>query len=129
MLNNEDGNVDSKSATAKVKFVDNTANNSNDENGISLLSSSNSSLKSETIEINKTAQVNSKNGSNYVTVPINRPLVDHIDIEYETKGGTKVCKGWDYGGNATLEVKGHRMILGYGMSGIAKLTGHGYYDG
>lgn len=36
MLNNEDGNVDSKSATAKVKFVDNTANNSNDENGISL---------------------------------------------------------------------------------------------
>lgn len=129
MLNNEDGNVDSKSATAKVKFVDNTANNSNDENGISLLSSSNSSLKSETIEINKTAQVNSKNGSNYVTVPINRPLVDHIDVEYETKGGTKVCKGWDYGGNATLEVKGHRMILGYGMSGIAKLTGHGYYDG
>ena len=86
MLNNEDGNVDSKSATAKVKFVDNTANNSNDENGISLLSSSNSSLKSETIEINKTAQVNSKNGSNYVTVPINRPLVDHIDVEYETKG-------------------------------------------
>ena len=26
MLNNEDGNVDSKSAIAKVKFVDNTAN-------------------------------------------------------------------------------------------------------
>ena len=34
MLNNEDGNVDSKSAIAKVKFVDNTANNSNDESTV-----------------------------------------------------------------------------------------------
>lgn len=110
MLNNEDGNVDNKAATAKVKFVDNTANNSDDENGISLLSSSNSSQKSEVFYPYKTVRVNNKNGSSYDTISINRPLVDKIYVEYETGGGTKVCKGWDKGGSITVSINGDRVV-------------------
>lgn len=110
MLNNEDGNVDSKSATAKVKFVDNTANNSNDENGISLLSSSNLSQKSEVFYPYKTVRVNNKNGSSYDTIPINRPLVDRVYVEYETGGGTKVCKGWDNGGSITVSINSDKVV-------------------
>lgn len=123
MLNNEDGNVDNKSASAKVKFVDNKDNSSNDENGISLLSADNSALKSETFYINKTVTVNSKNGVKAESVKINRPLVDHIEVEYKASSGTKVCGGRDYGGSMSFSVLGHDMSLKNGDSGVVS-----FYD-
>lgn len=130
MLNNEDGNVDSKSATAKVKFVDNTANNSNDENGISLLSSSYSSQKSEVFYPYKTVRVNNKNGSSYDTISINRPLVDKVYVEYETGGGTKVCRGWNNGGSITISINGDRVVRSVLNASYANTlnTNGGYVD-
>lgn len=130
MLNNEDGNVDNKSASAKVKFVDNKDNSSNDENGISLLSADNSALKSEIFYPNKTIRVNSKNGYKSDSINIDRPLVDRVEFQYETTGGTKNCKKYDYSGYIRVGINSDTKNFDVGnSSGTGTLAANGDYVG
>ena len=107
VLDNKYGNVDSKAATAKVKFVKAVKENLEESDSPVL-----DRQRENFIPTDAVARVNSKDGHSSSKVSINRELVDQIDVEYEVGGGTDVCDGRDTTGSVKINVNGKEISRG-----------------